>query len=719
MLSLLRRLLHPRWHTHVRHADACGATVRETEYAAHLATCRSCREERAALIALATAARTIPPIQPPVGAWEKIAARLDAGGSVVPAAPTRTTRARTVLPHVSAALAAATLVIVLFWPSQEGIHAAKSELRAEPRAGTRAIDLRYTNPARCPTCTSLVVRARWRMAGDLRLSEEVPTVAAGTLTTEGTVMTGTIAAPAGALVGFVSLESTDGTWTDDNGTRTWMVMPSTPPGLALEAQRAAILDVLDRDWEGALRMSRDLVATFPDSVTAWSDLIDRERRLPQDSALLARNLAVLTRLDSLARRANDTTGTVAARMFRLAWGVYDAAVTSDTSQLPPLMRYWLGRVHEAPRTTAAVRELRHIVELQALYDRPAESLRHLETLWAEDSSHYFLFSVGVQSARRVSDTAALIRWYERLANLRPNVDDVVAARLAQFAPSRREAIARLRRLVRSDRQDDQWRVLGESREAFRRRQVVRGGQVQYALAEALLAAGDQRGGDEALLAAAAAGWNTTVFEALATRMLRRGDTVRALQAVGLLSADPTRSREDLRRLLARVGTFRDTAVVQRWRDSGAVMLRAHLLDRVRPVSLAGPLTTLTQSDGRSLLLTASARPQLVSFWSPGCAPSIADLTELAAVHTALEARGLTLHVVSRDVYRRGFDDAAVERLPFAADETGAVHRALRQWMTPERFLILPERGGVWRVALDVSELPLLAAAVQQGLLASP
>ena len=668
---------------------------------------------------MTTAAAKLPVFAAPVGAWNAIEARLDAGEPVLLAPATTSPRNRSALRPVAAAVAAAALAAIALWPSQRTVYAASSELQVRPKAGTRSVELRYMSPMRCRDCRTLVVRARWRTADDSRSSDEVPTVSAGTLRAVGESMVGSIDAPANAVVGFVSLESPDATWTDNNEGRSWTVVPSTSPSLVLEARRTEILDVLDRDWEGALRLARELVTAFPDSVVAWSDLVDRERRLPEDSALSARNRATLERLDARARTARDTTGETAAHMFRFAWGVYNVAVTSDTSKLPPLMRFWLGRVHDAPSSSARVRELRHVVELQALYERPAESLVHLETLWREDSSDYFLFSVGVQTARRISDTTAMIRWYRRLAQMRPGTEGFVAARLSQFAPSRSEGIARLRAFIAAGGQHDAWRPLGVPRADFARDQRTRVARAQFALSGALLAMGDTAASDQALITAAGGGWNTNTIESLATRMLARGDTVRALQALSMLSADPTRSGAFTDSIRTRTGRVFDSNTAKRWRDSGTVLLRAHLLGEVKPVLLAGPLTDLATESGTAIPVSGQSRPVLISFWSPGCAPSIADLSELAEVQPEIESRGLSLLVVSRGARRRVAKEAALSRLAFAVDADGTLHRALRQWMTPERFLIIPGREGAWRVDLETSELPLLAAAIKAGIVSPP
>ena len=722
----MRQLFHPTWEVHVALADGRGTVAERRAYAVHVLACAQCRATAASVSSMLHDVARLAPVVTPLNAWHVISARLDAGERVLLAPSTvppttgaqipRTYAWRVLLAFVSAAA----ITLILFWASTRAMYAASSELRVYPRAGTRAVELRYTNPMGCRACTALVVRARWLSADDDRVSDEIPIVAAGTLPRTGDTFAGTIQVPVEAVVGFVALESPDAVWTDDNEGRAWVVEPAHDAEGRLIAERAIILDLGGRDWEGALKRSRALVVAYPDSVLPWTHLIDRERRLTHDERTIARDRATLARLDAHARTVTDSSGEVAARMFRLAWSVFNVAVTGDTSTLPMPMRYWLGRLHDSRIASSRAKQVRLLIELQEMYARPESALVRLEQRWHEDSSDYSLVSEGIRTSRRASDTTAAIRWWRRLGQTRPSTRRTVAVRLAQLAPSRTEGIGMLRSYIASGGDDDAWRALGESRTAFHRGQEARVARANMALSSALFANGDSAEAERALANAAHGSWSTPALEALATRTLAHGDTARALQSLAMLSADPSRSPAFADTMRARTGRFYTSGAVRVWRDSGAVLLREHLLEGVHRVALAGALTGVTSEGDTVVSVTGRREPLLLSFWSAGCAPSIDELPDLAAVLPAMTARGMSALVVSRakrSAKRRG--EAALASMPFVVDAGGALHRTVRQWMTPERFLVLPGMSRrAWRVSLPVSELPLLAAALQAGILSA-
>ncbi|MEP6619797.1 MAG: hypothetical protein ABJE47_10790 [bacterium] len=713
----MRSFLHPTWATHVAYADRGATRAASRTYAEHLMACTDCRATHAALKAMLSSASALPLTAPPPTAWSTITARLDAGDRVLlPASHLPRTRPIPTARVAAFVAAAAAIVIALSWPSTRTIYAARSELRVTPRPGSRMVDLRYANPMLCSGCSTLVVRARWRGADDERSSDEMPVVSAGTLHRDGDALVGSIRLPDDALVGFVSLESPDAGWTDNNDGRAWTVETADAGIRSLAVRRAIIRDLSDRDWEGALKLNRALAAAFPDSVTAWTDLVDRERRLSHDTASMARDRATLNRLDALSRGRMDSTGETAARMFRLAWSVLDATITRDTTALPQPMRYWLGEMHRSRMTSPLAMHVRLLVELQAMYDRPHDALTRLEQRWHEDSSEYLLVSEGIRTARRGNDTLAAARWWRRLSQLRPSAARPVATQLSQLAPSRTEGIALLRRFIADSGAADNWRALGVSHEEFRHEQRDRVARANMALSSALFANGDSVGGERALASAAAASWNTAALQTLSARLLARGDTLRALQSLAILSADPSRTPAFMDTVRLKTKRTYSDAAVTRWRDSGTVLLRAHLLGQLQPVTLVGPLTTLRTENGADVAMAARKDPVLISFWSAGCAPSLEELPDLANALPSVTSRGLSVVVVSRA--KRGATGPK-ETLPFVVDADGTLHRAVKQWMTPERFLVMPGASHrVWRVALPVAELPLLAAAIQAGLVSS-
>lgn len=713
---MMRPFLHPTWATHVAYADG-GATVTTSRtYARHIMRCARCRATHASLKELLALSSALPRLAPPPLVWSAIATRLDAGERVLlPPSSNPRTRQLSLARLASVAAAAAAVAIALSWPSTRVIYAARSELRVQPRAGTRIVDLRYSNPMRCNGCSRLVVRARWRRADDERSSDEMPVVSAAMLHQDGDVLVGSVLVPDDAVVGFVSLEAPDARWTDGNDGRAWPVEPASAGVRLLAVQRAIIRDLSDRDWEGALKLNRALVIAFPDSITAFTDLVDRERRLSHDSASMARDRATLNRLDAISRGTVDSTGETAARMFRLAWSVLDATITRDTSVMPHPMRFWLGEMVKSRVTSPLARHVRLLVELQAMYDRPHDALTRLEERWREDSSEYLLVSEGIRTSRRGNDTLAAARWWRRLAQRRPSTALPVAAQLSQLAPSRGEGTALLRRFVADSGAGDAWRALGQTRDEFRHEQRDRVARANLALSAALLADGDTAGGERALASAASASWNTTALETLAARKLARGDTARALQSLAMLSADPSRATSFADTVRLKAGRHYSEVAVRQWRDSGTTLLRVHLLGGLRPVMLAGPLTPVRAENGSDVAI-AGRTPVLISFWSAGCAPSLEELPELAATLPNVTSRGLAVVVVSRATRGTAGPKAA---LPYMVDADGMLHRAVKQWMTPERFLVMPGAARrVWRVALPVLELPMLAAAIQSGLVSS-
>lgn len=153
-----------------------------------------------------------------------------------------------------------------------------------------------------------------------------------------------------------------------------------------------------------------------------------------------------------------------------------------------------------------------------------------------------------------------------------------------------------------------------------------------------------------------------------------------------------------------------------------MLLREYLAGRLRPVLLAGalrgPLAKLWPDAGSRVTVAGAKNLLLLSFWSPGCAPSFEELPRLAATVPAITAQGLPMVLVSRkDRTRAERADSTMRTLTFAVDRDGALHNALRQQMTRERFLVAVEDGRAWRVGLPVGELPLLAGAIRAGVLA--
>lgn len=797
LVRLLRRLpgVHPSWATHVAFADGRGTSAEREAHARHLLRCAQCRAVHASLQEVLHHAGALAPAAPPAAAWDRIAARLDAGervvgtrGSAQSATPDRAeatdalranrrlgseggrarragtstprpprahsargATARVAAPRPAArsrgrhvvgvcALVAGVLGLLLV-PGTPTVYGASSGLQITPRPGTRLVDLRYTNALRCSQCTALVVRVRWRAADDLRMPDEIPAESATTLRArvgaQSDTLVGTLAVPSGAVLGVVALESPDAGWVDDNGGRAWIVAPTGASAENLAWRRALATDLDERDWEAAFRLTQATVAGFPDSVTAWTDLVAHERRLRHDSVTAASHEAAFQRLDVDARRrlatTPDPTGRTAARLFRLAWSVRDVAVTGDTSTLPAPMRFWLGQLHASRVTAPEARRVRLLVELQGLYPQPRAALARLEARWREDSTDYLLVSEGIRTAPRAGDTTAAVGWWRRLGWLRPSTRLVVAQRLSRLGPAREEGIAALRRFVADSGQGDAWRALGETRARFRARQRALVARANLALSEALLARGDSAAGEQALEEAAGGSWSTTALATLAERRLARGDTTRALAALAMLTADPLRAGAFGDTVRARTGRFYAPATVQAWQDSGRVLLRAYLAGHLLPVTPATPLEDVTgvrTERGGAVPIAGRPEPVLLSFWSPGCAPSLEELPTLVPMLARLTSLGLPAMLVARTgptaAQRRAATAAlaspsegasATASASFLVDADGALHRAVRQRMTPERFLIMP-RGGIWRVTLPSAELPVLAAALTRGVMSA-
>jgi hypothetical protein len=304
-----------------------------------------------------------------------------------------------------------------------------------------------------------------------------------------------------------------------------------------------------------------------------------------------------------------------------------------------------------------------------------------------------------------------------MAKGRPSSAQTVAAQLLQMIPSRQQGFARLRTIIANTGGDDQWRPLGQSSAHFYRLQQTRLARANVALASAMFADGDSVSGARALDIAVGESWNTAALERQASLRLARKDTAAATRSFAMLLADPSRQAAFNDTVRQRTGRFYSATVGQKWRDSGTVLLRSYLLGGLKPVVPTGPLRAVKRDDGSMVNVVRRRESVLISFWSSGCAPSLEELPSLAGVQSQLAARGLSLLLVSRNStapLRPKANDLA--GLVFAADADGAMHRAMRQWMSPQRYLTVPGSSRIWEVELPLAELPLLAASLHGGTL---
>jgi peroxiredoxin len=143
-----------------------------------------------------------------------------------------------------------------------------------------------------------------------------------------------------------------------------------------------------------------------------------------------------------------------------------------------------------------------------------------------------------------------------------------------------------------------------------------------------------------------------------------------------------------------------------------------LADRPRPA----PRIELTDIQGEAKSLAQlHGRPVLVSFWSTTCAPCLAEMPDLVALHRRHAERGLTTFAVAMRYDRPDLvlDFARTRGLPFdvVLDFKGEVARAFGDpQVTPTKFLI-DAHGRIVRVYVgrtDFEDLERRIAAELAG-----
>jgi thiol-disulfide isomerase/thioredoxin len=577
-----------------------------------------------------------------------------------------------------------------------------------PRPGN-SIAVSY-RPAKPTTGDALALRARIRTIHGNPYSEPpntegttVVTVATLHRASNGTY-TGSFIFPDSALFMSLAVESTGASWVDSNQGRYWELMAHEPDGRpVLAALRQRTMEWMGLSWEEVSSTNRRIAALYPERPEAltvsWSGDLERAGDNRADSV---RDVYIAKLADRFAAAAKDPDRlrrelpVLAGLAHTVMHSVKSAA---DSAKLLP----WIDRAIAEQPTAPEVIDIQwsRIYPLGPRNDLRA-SLAAFEALWQRSGDSLYRASSqqprhqfsrgGWRLAILAHDTAAYLRWHERVAAGGRYAKRRSALSLVDVPGTRREGMQWLREELRAiDSMKPEYRFLGETNEHYRTRSGDEKRLLMAALGKALIADGARVAGLDSLTRAAATGWDAEAFQLIADGRLAAGDTIGALRMQALLAADP-RTTESARSMAAQLAG--QSIGVERWQTLLAEG-RAELTRRVESRLVREPSSVpLRFADAKgqfhSLAELTGGRPTFIHFWTKDCGDAMRDLAKADSV-AAFAAR-LGLRVLSVTI-----DDPSPEvdqiirrnRLgtPVYYDRERTINRGLNSWSYPSYLLV--------------------------------
>lgn len=695
-------------------ADGDLAPRARARAARHLRRCERCRRVVATIRAVGAEARglVVPPL--PRAIRDRVLTSISAGEEViVPVAdPVPDGWPWQRLLHIgSGALLAALVLRMLLAPSELLPEAAWLEITPPlpPPGGSVEVAYHATGPS--AHLEQLTLRARYRGADDPQYGYDIPTVWAGTLTRDGgNVFRGTVQLPPDAVYAALAIEDSGGRIVDSHRPIGWELLTGRDGRPSADALLQQSYEAMGRDFGLALQAAVRATERAPERIAAWALRSALEQRTLGSAAYDSLRAAHLPRLLAMDAALSDQTVDP-----DVASGMYFYAMAWDAEQTGARWRRRL--LEESPRSPAAV-QLRTVATLMEQRKSPDRALRSLEELWAEvGARHVALPQMAFEFALDARRAEAMLVWAPRWLEMEPRRRRAIASALARTADLRSTALLWLaQEAERLQMRDDARRPL--HRPADEQRRLDRQGrrEILGVMGRLLLAAGDVASARALLDSATAEEWNSALFRDLARAWLQAGDTLRAVELLADVAADPAATLGDFE------GLVRSLADSATWVDHiGRARERmiAATLHEARPQEIRRSVT-LTGSDGkeRDLRELLGGRIGVAAFFWPRCVTCLDELQQLQALGTnapvPVQVLLITRAAVSaQDVGRlraHGID------LPVLFDARQHAAAAFGFWGTSAYF-VLDRRGIVQFPYTNLRDVPRQLIALARA--ASP
>jgi hypothetical protein len=412
----------------------------------------------------------------------------------------------------------------------------------------------------------------------------------------------------------------------------------------------------------------------------------------------ARFVTLAKQLDADTARRRRELPEMAYLAFRVE---YEGASASDSA----LARPWLARAEREAPTAPSVLDVRAARPARGMRKDPVRALAEYDSLWQQGGDSLYRSIRGHQPRHQMSrggyraallakDTAAFLRWSERVAAGGRYARRKMARVMAEQPFGRALAMDWIRgelHVVAELRPEH--RYLGETVAEQRKRQAQESRELLALLGKTLVAEGrgHTRAALDTLVLAAADGWNLSVFRDVADARLAAGDTVGALEMHAKAVADPRTEAafaDSIRPLAQRtVGAARWTAML----DAARAQLPRRVLVKSVDLPVEGPVR-LTDRSGRTHLLSELARgkPAFVFHWVHDCPDAMKELPLADSVASRLSASGVRVFSVTGDAPSPAIDSLIRQKklsVSVYYDLHRDVGRAFNTWGWPAYMIV--------------------------------
>jgi peroxiredoxin len=715
---MIDRWIHPTERRLTQFATGELQGQARTRLARHLTHCTSCRARVSFLRRLKDGIAALQGPEASGALLARVHERLSRGEHVIlPIADPAPTEARWRRGAAAAGLIAAATALWILWPGAS-LTAGDSQgeltfTPATPHAG-EAVQVTYRAPTTLARRDRLVLRARYRTPRDESYNSSMRQLVAAELTAAGEGLFRTsLRLPDSVVYAVFAVEDLDGRIVDSNLHRLWELLVHDPEGRpTFDALKQREHDLMGRNWEQGYETARQVAVLYPDRVASWSDLLFYEKFVlgtsHMDSALAGHRARLKAFHDKLAPRASLSADDL-GYMFWYAFGVRDSV----------LERHWEERLErEAPTSPFAVQNRAVAIAAREWKDKDSvRALADLDRLWGEAGpAHGNLMNMGWRMARRLSDSAALVRWAEHWWQKDPRDSTFIADAFTQVPALREEGMRLLRQELRGlDTPNNARRALERTVDEQRVVDAANTRRLLVALGDALVASGRTGAGLDTLKLAVREGWDVALFRRVAQIQLSTGDTAGALRLLGLVAADPATEawgRDSVRRF---TGAPIDSAAWARLVQDGRGEMRRRLLDLATRRRLPA-VVRLEATPGSTAHLDTLTRGRVtvVAFWSRFCGPSKEELPALDRLAARLRQQGVAVVTITDERVSDDLQRFLTEQkltFPVYADAWREASRAFSQWGTPSYFVL--DADGVVRFQYrDLNRIPAEVAALQ-------
>ncbi|HEY0152499.1 MAG TPA: redoxin domain-containing protein [Longimicrobium sp.] len=717
-------MMHPNLADLADYSAGDLSNERRDSIAAHLPGCTQCHESLEFVRGLAVESSA--PAAGPTPDYllaRILASRVESRHAVVrpiPAARPRLHFAR----WAAAGAAAAVLAGLAIRSSELSAAERESVLEISPARPERGDTLRIRYTPTAGTFTgfqSLVLRARIRTPQGTDRDDGVPALPVATLRrNRDGVFAGTFVFPDSVVYAALAVEDSTAVRVDDRGGRPWEVLVhagDTIPTFAALRQRTN--DLAGRDWEEAYATARRLARAYPGELVAWTTLASYEGWLRPATAnqYRPRIAAMTAAAKGRPRLPSAEIGMILFDAWTRTWKA--GATRADTAEL----EYWWGRIlREHPGHEQIAQRIAIDVD-RANRERPRVVLDSLERAYPALRAsgrpiHSNFLLTGEMAAEAAGDDAAYRRWMERKHAGTPDSARALALALASRPSLRAEGIEALRRiLARPDTESVRPRALEEDAREYRWMLLDERQRANAVLGRALLAAGDRRGGLEALERAAAVGWHAGVLRDVAAAHAALGHGNEAAAAGARLVVDPRTPAAERDSLLAAGAARLGAEAWSRTVTSAREEMIRRTLERSTPRAIRGRVR-LAAADGRTRELRelTAGRPAVVVFWSRHCGPARRAARAIDSIAGVLRRDGTPVVLVLNETLspevQKELRDLGLT-LPAFSEVEGSATQAFVNSATPS-YYVLDELGRIRFSSAPDLKTVLLQVAVLRG-----